>query len=111
MTDKASETRVLSMILANLHTLPGCMFWRANHGKAQMKGRWVEFGTKGQADILGCAAGKFVAVEVKTETGRQSPEQKEFQSKVEAAGGIYILARTREDAMLPVQRLVQVALL
>lgn len=38
-----------------------------------------------------------LAIEMKTKTGRQSPEQKIFQRYFEAAGGQYEIVRTFED--------------
>lgn len=89
--------------------------------------RGVDFGLVGSADILGirkidvvvssgydvvlCSDGRanverpddhdvigqFLAVEVKSDTGRQSEAQRNFQSMVEAFGGLYILARDVSD--------------
>lgn len=41
--------------------------------------------------------GQFLAVEVKSDTGRQSEAQRNFQQMVEAFGGLYILARRVDD--------------
>jgi hypothetical protein len=37
--------------------------------------------------------GVCYGIEVKAEKGRQSDAQKEFQVRLEAAGGVYVLAR------------------
>lgn len=57
---------------------------------------------RGTPDII-CVleGGIFCGIEVKTKIGRQSPEQILFQKRLEALGGIYILARSVAD----VQRL------
>lgn len=56
------------------------------------------FSLKGVADILGLLPnGKFIAIEVKTATGRQSMEQKMFEQAVIKNNGIYILARDVDD--------------
>jgi hypothetical protein len=47
--------------------------------------------------ILILPTGKLVFCEVKTETGSQSPEQIEFQKRVEALGFEYWLVRGLED--------------
>lgn len=39
----------------------------------------------------------FLALEVKSATGKQSEAQKRYQRRVEAIGGLYILARSVED--------------
>jgi hypothetical protein len=50
--------------------------------------------TKGSADISATIGGRSVKVEVKVGSDRQSPAQIEYQRSVEAAGGVYIIART-----------------
>lgn len=52
----------------------------------------------GVPDILGILpGGKFFAVEVKTKAGRQSAPQILFQKRTERLGGIYIVARSKDD--------------
>jgi hypothetical protein len=97
----------MTMILAHLQRLPGCHFWRANTGAAKFKDRTVRFGERGQADILGVAKGRFVAVEIKTETGRIRPDQDAWGHLITQAGGMYILARCLDDALGPVQELLK----
>lgn len=50
-------------------------------------------GTKGSADISCCISGLSVKVEVKIGSDRMSQAQKNYQQAVEAAGGIYYIAR------------------
>lgn len=53
---------------------------------------------RGTADILGLLDdGTFLAVEVKSEKGRLSPEQKVFLSEVKLRGALAIVARSVED--------------
>jgi len=52
---------------------------------------------KGVSDILGIFFGKFLAIEVKSKTGRVSPEQSEFLSNVNKNGGIAFVARSSKD--------------
>lgn len=60
----------------------------------------VSFGLIGSADILGTTkCGLPLAVEVKTATGRQSEEQKNFQAAWQSRGGIYVVARSVDDAL------------
>ena len=70
-----------------------------NVGVARTKDRSIKFGLSGMADIAGIKAplGRAVEIELKTKTGRQSQSQKDWQAAVERAGGIYILARSREN--------------
>ena len=77
----------------------GVVCCRNPTGAALVGEIFLPFGKKGSSDILGCSplGGRFVAVEVKTGTGRQSAGQKRFQRAVEMRGGIYVLARCPED--------------
>lgn len=53
---------------------------------------------KGVADVHLCFPnGKLVYIEFKTATGVQRPEQKEFQSQVEALGFKYYIVRSLEE--------------
>lgn len=55
------------------------------------------YGRPGEPDGIVCYKGMYVAVEAKTYEGTQSTIQKLRQKQIEAAGGIYILARSVED--------------
>lgn len=52
---------------------------------------------KGVSDILGIYQGRFLAVEVKSKTGRPTPEQTKFIEDVNNEGGIAFIARGIED--------------
>lgn len=116
-----SESKILKEILLEFGALPRIRLWRVNTGmayglagvknavamlsKGDIKGalttlkylRPVRFGTPGQADIQGVAHGYFVAIETKTESGKQSEEQKRWEDMVHACGGVYIVARNAGD--------------
>lgn len=64
-----------------------------------LNGRMVRFNPPGTPDIVGLIApeGRFVGIEVKTETGKQRPEQVTMQRVIEAFGGLYVLARSVAD--------------
>lgn len=55
------------------------------------------YGKKGAPDIVVCYKGHYIGIEAKTYDGVQSGWQKTRQKQIEAAGGIYILARTVDD--------------
>ena len=60
--------------------------------------RWIHFGKKGSADIIGILPdGKFLAVECKAPAGRLAPEQKAFLEKVRGLGGVGIVARSGRE--------------
>ena len=93
-----SEAEVLKACLEYLK-LRGHFVWRQNTGQATTSGRRIRFGIPGCADIIGITrySGKFLAVECKSLTGRQSIEQIAFERECKSSGGIYILARSIED--------------
>ena len=91
------ETPVLHACLKWLHDR-GIFCWRNNTGTAWIGEQPVSFGYPGSGDILGVLpGGRFLSVECKSPTGTQSGKQKEFEAKVAANGGVYILARSVED--------------
>lgn len=92
-----SEHDIQSLILIYITSLPHTFAFRMNTGKARMGGRFVTFGIPGQPDIFAIIRGRFVGIEVKTATGRQSKDQKNWQRNCERAGGLYILARSVDD--------------
>ncbi|GHT78535.1 hypothetical protein FACS1894130_05290 [Spirochaetia bacterium] len=56
--------------------------------------RWLHFGKKGSADLLGCLpGGRFLAVEVKAPGGRLSPEQRQFLDDVKTLGGLCLVVK------------------
>jgi hypothetical protein len=85
--------------------------WRMNTGVAsadeggslklgQRPGRRVvRFGVPGQADLTGILPGGIrLEIETKTDNGRQSIDQQNYQRMIERFGGVYVLARSVEDA-------------
>lgn len=76
---------------------------RAVAGELRRAGWFVfynmqSFGSyKGVADLTAMRDGKVVFVECKTETGKQSPDQVQFQRDCETHGVEYYLARGPED--------------
>jgi hypothetical protein len=101
-----SETILMQSILLALGCRPDCRVWRQNTGRLPdpRTGRWISFGLKGSADILGILrGGRFLAIETKTPTGRLRPEQVAFRDMVTSLGGLYVVARSVEDAVLAVE--------
>lgn len=55
---------------------------------------------KGSSDVIGITpSGRFMAVEVKTASGRASDEQVNFIARVNEAGGVAGIARSPEEAL------------
>lgn len=93
------ETVVVGSTLAALNRFVGVYAWRNNTGAAWIRGKFVQFGDKGSPDILGCHMGRFFGVECKTLKGKQSPDQVEWQERIESVGGVYVLARSAVEAV------------
>lgn len=102
MQEVKSERNIQANILMALSEA-GCLVWRQNTGayKEPKTGRLIRYGLcVGSSDIVGlCADGRFLAVEVKTETGRMRPEQTAFIAAVQKAGGRAGIARSAQDAL------------
>ncbi len=101
-----SETSILHDVLLALGRHPKCKVWRCNTGAlADHMGRVVRFGVPGCADVIGMLvpSGRFLAVEVKTATGKQSDQQRKFQLMTERAGGVYVLVRSAAEAVAAVE--------
>ncbi len=93
----------------------GCVVWRnetggfwagkvvhQSQGQVTLQGaRLIPCGLmKGSSDIVGIApSGHFLAIEVKTPTGRATKEQLNFIDQVKKAGGIAGIARSVEEAL------------
>ena len=102
MKAKRSERAILAEILLTIGSRPDLRVWRNNTGQMPTPdGRVIRFGLPGSADILGILKphGRFLAIECKTEIGRQSEHQKAFQAMIESHGGLYILARSVNDVL------------
>lgn len=107
------ETIIKNKILLALGRVAG-VFWNHPTGTARAYDapeRVIKYGLPGSPDIIGVTPitvtaemvgrkiGVAIGVEVKTATGRQREQQKKFQSAFTDAGGVYILARSVDDAI------------
>ncbi len=61
--------------------------------------RLVHYGTPGGPDVRVVVQGRYYAVECKSETGRQAPDQLAYERGCVAAGGVYVLARAVSDVL------------
>jgi hypothetical protein len=112
---KRREQEIQRAILDLLHAR-GVLAWKAGSGafRVQAPGqreRYVRMGHAGVADIIGVfpmarqslvdgtrsTFGRFLAIEVKTETGAVTPAQQAFLDAVSAAGGLAVVARSVDD--------------
>lgn len=68
------------------------------HAIILLNARPIRAGVRGMSDLIGWDDhGRFVAIEVKTPTGRATPEQLSFIAAVRAAGGRALIARSEYD--------------
>lgn len=76
----------------------GIFAWRNNTGMAWIGNHPIRFGLPGSGDILGLLPdGKFLSIECKSKTGKQSDVQKRFQENIEQNNGVYVLAYSVKD--------------
>ena len=74
--------------------------WKNNTAGIYVKARntYIPSHSPGVSDILGILpGGRFLAIEVKSPTGRVSPHQQQFIDMVNAAGGLAFVARSVEE--------------
>jgi len=71
-----AEKEIVNAILRYLKTVPCCFCWKEHGGM---------YGTAGLPDIICCMGGRFVAFEVKTDTGRLTKLQEATIRKIKAA--------------------------
>ena len=73
-----AERDIVAAILRLLKKTPNCFCWKEHGGM---------YGTAGIPDIIACINGRFVAFEVKTETGKLTKLQEITIERIRAAGG------------------------
>lgn len=83
------EKEIIQQIRDYLKTVPDCFFWKEHGG---------QFGTAGVPDIIACIDGRFVAFEVKAETGKLTVLQAVTIRRIRAAGGIAAVVRSADEA-------------
>lgn len=101
-----NESAIMHQIMVAL-SQAGCLIYRNNTGTAFTRtGAMIRFGLcVGSSDLIGIApGGKFIAFEVKTDTGRPTIEQKRFINAVIAAGGIAGIVRSPAEALALINR-------
>ena len=99
------EAAALSEVLKALNAHPAVAWCeRMNSGAAKVGNRFVRFGFPGCPDVLGqLRDGRLLGVEVKSRTGRLSPEQSLFLERIRAAGGVGFIARDCRDVLRELQ--------
>lgn len=97
------ERDIQTAIRLELGQQPDVVLWRNNVGRAGP----VVFGLEpGAADLIGIGpGGVFLALEVKSATGRVRPDQVRWGALVAKYGGVYAVVRSAADAMRVIQEL------
>lgn len=101
------EARLQYAIRKRLGREPGLVLWRNSTGVAQTEDRTIRYGLAvGSADLIGilAPAGRFVALEIKTPTGRVSEEQRLFLALVQRQGGFGAVVRSVDEAVAAIAR-------
>ena len=83
-----AERDIVAAILRLLKRTPRCFCWKEHGGM---------YGTAGIPDIIACVDGRFVAFEVKTETGRLSRLQEVTLGRIRDAGGRAYMVRSAAE--------------
>lgn len=104
-----AETRLQDAIRLALGAEVDLVLWRNNCGTAEhWSGREVQrvrYGlAPGSADLVGILAGRFVALEIKTPTGRATAEQEQWLDLVRRMGGFACVVRSVEEARAAIGR-------
>lgn len=77
-------------------------FWRMNNGGVfnPTRGAFMpapKYGMKGVSDLIMLYNGRAIFLEIKSPVGKQSPDQKNFQTYVEHAKCKYFVIRSIDD--------------
>lgn len=87
-----AERDIVAAILRLLRKTPNCFCWKEHGGM---------YGTAGIPDVIACVDGRFVAFEVKTETGKLSRLQEVTLGRIRNAGGkAYVVRSAAEVAAI-----------
>lgn len=93
------ESVIQADIMAWLKTT-GLMFWRSNSGSLFLRGRHINLGPLGCADISMVVhpTGRFVGLEVKSKRGKIRKDQVAYAEGLTKQGGLYFIVRSVDDA-------------
>ncbi len=99
------ERQIQQEIRLRCGLLPGVVLWRNNTGVADFKGQKVRYGLAlGSADLVGIVDGRFVALEVKTKTGKPTQAQEQWLGVVRSNRGFATIVRSADEAVAAIER-------
>lgn len=93
------ESQLQDAIRLALGRDPDLVLWRNNCGFDPERRVRYGVGSPGGSDLVGIFRGRAVFVEIKTATGRQTAEQRDFEALVTARGGVYVVLRSVPEAL------------
>ena len=105
MNQSENHSKLVNELLIALSKIDGVIVWKNHVGVFTTRyGATVKIGTTGMADIAGicrCDSGKgiYLAVEVKTGSGRLTEAQRNFRNMIALHGGIHIVARDEQETI------------
>lgn len=100
------ELPLMRRILSTLRGL-GIMAWRNHVGAAKIGNRFQRFGEPGSADLFAVARGRLIGIEVKRPGEKPTIEQAQWGKRLELAGGLYVVAHSTEEAVIPILEVLQ----
>ena len=85
-------------LLRMLETKHDIYYFRSSSGNVRTStGRNFRTGKSGCPDVSLIFNGIYYGLECKSDTGRQSPAQRQAQAEIEAAGGRYVIVKCLGD--------------
>jgi hypothetical protein len=95
----ASEGDILTQSLQTLKLFKSVKAWRCNSGTVKVGARYVHLAPKGTPDIVGYIApsGRMFGIEIKSDTGKVKPAQREWMNGARAAGVLVAVCRTAQE--------------
>ena len=103
MQEKLIQQAVITTLQYH-ENMGGCYFIRNNafQGRIQRPNGsqgYIKNAKPGSPDILVLYKGRFIGIEIKSETGKQTANQMEAEEKIRRAGGEYYVVRSVEDLL------------
>lgn len=98
-TDKTANG-LTNAIIYDIQHVRGGAAYRINNGATYDRAKNIYRAgvtKRGVPDIIGVLDGRFVGIEVKIGADRQSSHQREVEVEINAAGGVYFIAKTYEQ--------------
>ena len=102
---KRKESEILREIIKFLEILENrgdIYFSRNNSFKGKIKRQdgsegFIKNNKPGSSDIIICYRGRYIGLEIKTQSGKQLEDQKKAEAAIKRAGGEYYIVRSVND--------------